>query len=1003
MEKSLQERIAELEAAIESLEQRRFAMGDAAVEPELAPLREQLTRLRSYQNVVVLQAGLADPNAPTIDLLEARLKSIIAAQQGQFQAGSGNNWTAQWEPASSLIEAPQQAIRTGLAILAAGQETALAGQASQSTLQIGLHSGPPQEAAAITQVAGLLQQAALADTMLISAPLADLVRGRFDLQPRFPPSIADSNVDKPIYQVQPWTFRRPIHRVEGEETPLLGRDEELQHLQEAFQALWEEGRCWIVTIVGEAGLGKSRLLDEFDLWAERSPRPYLKFRAQPGGAYLPYALLRNLFAYAHHIRESDPPELARHKLARGIAGPIQEVDAMEYVHLIGHLLGFQTGLGPQPTSPLDETDRLRDQALLAISDYWQALSTQQPLLILLEDLHRADESSLQAIKRLAEGLADRPILVVCTARPAFLQRDPHWEQAGETTQALLRTAQGSPWYSRLDLSPLTDQDSRHLFESRLNALNRPGEDKITAILAQARGNPLYLEEIARLIVEQGTSPQPIPPSLEEVVQARFDHLPADQQDVLQRAAVLGLTFWSQVLEFPGQEHAPVDSVLAALEQRDLIRRQEGSILRGQTEYVFKHGQIRQAAWQALSPELARRYHTRAARWLMEQNEERANTYAGLWAEHMDQARQPGLAAKYLSQAGEQAARVYAFREAQIFLERALASLPRQSSARIPLLMQAGNALYRLRNYAGARRRLEESLALARQADRSDEIIEVLFLLGLIAREQGDFDESRQWLEEGLKLNRQLGRRAGEAQNLLDLGWLEYRLGNYEQARSYLDQGLAVSQEIGDQGLLALAYNGLATVATREHAPEAAHKFLLQSLELYRGLGDHRGTAAVLNNLGVLAWSQQDYPTARDYYEQALDLFEKLHHPQNTANTLANLGLVAVVQEDYDRAKSYFYRALRGATAGRVTPIVLESLGGLASILARTGRMERALEFLGLVLQHPSLRIDTKLNLQPTLDYLHEQLSSAEIEAALARGQGQRLEEVAGQVLSQGLD
>jgi hypothetical protein len=217
---------------------------------------------------------------------------------------------------------------------------------------------------------------------------------------------------------------------------------EMAQLEQALAAA-SAGRLQWLTVAGEAGMGKSRLLHEFEKWLELAPLRvrYYKGRAGLEMQSLPYALLRDLLAFRFLIQESDPVQVVREKMEQGIgaalaagpANPAAPPQPCMQAHFIGQLVGYDFSASPYLEGVVrpgeaGDAQQLRDRALIYLRDYFRAVAAEQPVLILLEDLHWADDSSLDAIAHLAQSLADQRLLIVGATRPALFERRPTWGQ-----------------------------------------------------------------------------------------------------------------------------------------------------------------------------------------------------------------------------------------------------------------------------------------------------------------------------------------------------------------------------------------------------------------------------------------------------------------------------------------------------------------------------------------------------------------------------------------------
>jgi len=541
------------------------------------------------------------------------------------------------------------------------------------------------------------------------------------------------------------------------------------------------------------------------------------------------------------------------------------------------------------------------------------------------------------------------------------------------------------------------------------------------VVSNAEGNPFYVEELIKMLIEDGVivkgeerwhvdasrlAAVRVPSTLAGILQARLDSLPTEERTALQRAAVVGRTFWDDAVWALSRPEGgtAVDitpstpAVLGALRGREMIFERETSAFAGTAEYTFKHTLLRDIAYETVLKRERRAYHARVAEWLIAHSGERAEEAAGWIAEHLELAGQAEQAVAYLQQAGEQALRVGALREARGFFERALATLSLDNLARIPLTIQAGEALFLLGEFAAARQRLEEGLQLAQANADAASRAAALDVLGRMATDQGDYAEATTRLEQSVAVARQVGDRGGVAHALFFLGWVQACVGAFPEARARYVEGQALYQDLGDRRGLARAANSLGTLANLLREWDEARARLLESLALYRELGDRQGMAVALNNLGEAARGQQNYARASSYYQESLDLSREVGDQVGILMAYANLGHSAVAQGDPAAALPHYCQGMHVARDIGALPGALDILAGVAGALAQTGQPERAAELLGLARHHPALKSDTEPLIEPVLARLRSQLAPDVLEAALARGAELDLGQVVGEIL-----
>lgn len=586
-------------------------------------------------------------------------------------------------------------------------------------------------------LAARMEQNAPPGGILISHGTYRHVQGVFDVLAQEPLAVKGKAEPVQTYLVQrakPRAFRRPSRGVEGIETRMVGREAELKQLQDAFYMAMEYGELQAVTVVGEAGVGKSRLLHEFDVWAELLPAPFYYFRGRafPEMRNQAYGLIRDLVAFRFQIQDSDTAAGVREKLEEGVRAALggdkdndEEPHVARRAHSIGHLVGFELGDSPYLAGVRDDPQQVRDQALAHLAGYFQDMAGQFPVLILLEDLHWADDSSLDALNHLMFAVGDQPLLIVSAARPELFERRPHW-------------GEGQSFHRLLALEPLSRWDSRRLVAEILQKVAEVPQALRDLIVAGAEGNPFFIEELVKMLVEDGVIAKGeeewrvvpsrlaglhVPPTLTAVLQARLDRLPLEERTVLQQSSVVGRLFWDRAVArinastAEGIDETTVLDRLSALRAREMVFQRETSAFAGAQEYLFKHALLREVTYESVLKRLRRAYHGLVAGWLLEQAGDRVGEVTGLIADHLALAGRAPEAVDYLLAAGDRARGLYAHREAIHAYERALTLLKEQGddeqAART--LMKLGLACHNAFQFQQSRQAYDDGFALWQKA------------------------------------------------------------------------------------------------------------------------------------------------------------------------------------------------------------------------------------------------------------------------------------------------
>ncbi len=1042
--KSITEQIAHLEQAIAAQESLRSALGDAVVDTTVATLRKQLAALQTQvtpleqqrKQVTILFADVSGFTAmsETMDVekvtdvmnaLWQRIDATIVAHGGLIDKHIGDAVMALWGAEETREDDPERAVRAALAMQEAIQNFVVGADHDTPSLQmrIGINTGTvllgsvgtTGEFSAIgnaVNLASRLEQAAPVGVVLISHDTYRQVRGIFDVLPQEPMRIKGQSDLVQTYIVQGAklrAFRMATRGVQGIETHMVGRDAELLTLQNEF---WnatligdflgetENAETRVVTIVGEAGVGKSRLLYEFENWIELQSVQihHFKGRATPEMVNIHYGIIRDMLAFRFDILETDHPTIVQEKFRTGMSGVLDADQA----DLIGHLVGFDFSTS-QAVQNLLGSSSFGNLAVAYLTTFMRAL-VNEATMILLEDIHWADDRSLDLLAHLVAEIPNARLLVVCLARPQLFERrlDWGWEEA----------------YTRIDIKPLSRRASRVLVGEILQKVDHVPQDLRDLIVNGAEGNPFYVEEFIKMLVEDGVivhgedkwhieldrlADVRVPPTLTSILQSRLDSLPQAEKKILQRASVVGRLFWDQVVAklAAGEESTDVTPLLDAVQERELIFQRRRSAFEGTHEYTFKHALLRDVTYETVLLKLRRVYHAQVAQWLESNAKDRLGEYLSLIARHYELAGEKTEAAKYLRRLGEELLNVSAYREATDAFERALTLLPESDvTGRAEIVVKLGNAYRQLSDYPLAIQQFETGLALSRDLSGSDLHTRVVALngLGWTMMGQGAYDEAMVPLKQALALAHEINDQEGAAVVLYNLGDVAYRRGESEQAEKYAKESLRICQQVGDrQGVAyALRVLGFAHHLRREY--QETIRYHRESQKIYREIGDRWGVATCFINLGEAARMQKKYAEAAQYYEESLPIFNQVDNRMGIAIGALNLGHVYTGMDQDEVAWRYICDSLRESLFIGAFSIALEGVIGVALLRAKARRYERAAELLGLALIHPAFNKEIGQFVEPILTMLREALPADELEAALERGKKLDLEQVVTETL-----
>jgi predicted ATPase/class 3 adenylate cyclase len=874
---------AALSAAIAALQAQRGVLGDAVVDVAVAPLQAQLAalapapvpgvdELRLVSLLVLDVVGSTaltyrlDPEdiSAVMDGALADFAAIVRQHGGQVLEFAGDNLLGAFGLDATREDDAERAVRCGLALVAHSRALATEVLARHGQpgfgVRVGVHTGPVLRGTDSTGplrgntqgLARRMEQTAAPGSVQISHDTWRHVQGRFEVEPRPPCDVPGRDAPQPCYRVLAPADRTTAGwAVEGLATPLLGREAELAQLLAALAEVRADGRARGVTVVAEAGLGKTRLVHELQQHIEaQGALPTLRARCLPGGRLQPYKLLHDVLAGWCGVADSDSAAVARQRL-QAVLAPLLAADEVDELAWLFRLVGLAEEGGERP-----DPRTLRDRGLAVFQAVLAARArlAGAPLLLLADDLHWADEASLDLIETLLAS--PLPLLLVASARPELLDRRTTWAAAAEAR------------HRPLVLQPLPAADSQALAAALLQRLQTPAPALATLLVQRAGGNPYFMEELLKMLVDDGVitilpaqagagtvwqvdlgrlGQARLPSTLSGVLQARLDALAAPQRQALQLASIVGGVFWDQALATLGAE-APAQ--LPALRARSLVVARPGSVFEGCSEDAFHHQLLHQAAYDTVPRARRRAGHAQVARWLAARVSDRMSEHLATTAHHFLGADESQTAAEWLARAAEDAWARFDNRSAYAQVRQALSLLDPQQPDQQALCFR-------------------------------------LLLLGLrIADLLGERAQQAEWVQatEALASSTQAEAswpvRAAYARAVMEL-----RRDRHAASQAAALNTLALARAIGDHERAAEVCNVLVVTSRLLGQPAEARAHAMTGIGLAREAGLRPIQLRLQANLGLVDFEAGDFITARLALREALEL------AQNEPSGAAILGLM----------------------------------------------------------------------------------------------------------------
>jgi predicted ATPase/class 3 adenylate cyclase len=434
------------------------------------------------------------------------------------------------------------------------------------------------------------------------------------------------------------------------ETLFIGRSSELDLLDDVWGRTVSGQRAHLVTVLGEPGIGKSRLTEELMRRVESSGGRPILVRELPYAHSAGYEAFRQLLKDVAGIFELDPDAVATEKLALRLESlGLTDREVLDRLSVL-------VGGGEAPAEG-------RREIFDAARRFVEALAHERPTLLIFDDIHWAHPSMLDLIDSLAARAREAPVMLLCLSRPELLDLRPTWG-GGQASSFTIR------------LEPLEEHDAHELAAQLTSSL---AQSIVAQIELTAGGNPLFIQELAAW-VDEGGDRTALPTTVKAMIAARLDVLPKDERSVVNDAAVVGKVFWRGVLGGLGTGGDDLDGLLDSLETRDMIRPEPSSKVEGDREFAFRHILIRDVAYATLTRGARRDLH-RAVAGYFEQTVPHRDTIAPILAYHWKEAGDPEKAVEYLLAAAEHAELGWAHAEAVALYEEALALIPQDEKGR----------------------------------------------------------------------------------------------------------------------------------------------------------------------------------------------------------------------------------------------------------------------------------------------------------------------------------
>jgi class 3 adenylate cyclase/tetratricopeptide (TPR) repeat protein len=799
-------------------------------------------------------------------------------------------------------------------------------------------------------LAARLEQAASPMQILIGPATYRLVKDAVEVEPVEPLQLKGKA--EPVHAYRVVRVSSAVGAGRRTDTPMVGRDAELSWLRQAFARVATTGGLGLVTVLAPAGMGKTRLLDEFTRTIE-APARLLQGRCLSYGEGITFWPLIEIARDAAHIADDDRVDEARRKLG-DVLGP----EAADVADRIASVIGLS-----EVSYPIQET-------FWAARRLLEVVAASGPLVTVIDDIHWAEPTFFDLLTYLTEAGSDAAVLIVCLSRPELLEQRPSWADERPNAEALT-------------LSALTETESVEVIGNLLGA-SALDSDTRRRIIEAAQGNPLFVEQMLSMLIDDGLvarddrghwaatsslSGIAIPPTISALLAARLDRLPPSERTALERSSVIGQTFYTDALKHlcPDSLRPAVPDLLGSLTGKELISRAE-STFADLEAFQFLHLLIRDAAYSGLLKRTRAELHEKFVDWMEALSNNPGIEYEEILGYHLEQAflilarlgpvdrhgTQVGQrGAGYLAAAGDRARARGDMPAAAGLLRRSAAMLPADASARPTLLLHAGEALGEMGDFQQAYAVLAQSSEAAnlcgdRAVVTTASVVRMMWH-HLASPESMGVQQVVDDATAAIADLEALEAHAGLARAWRLMTHVHFYEGLFGPAEEAATRAIHEAELAGDRVLEVRLLSSLASCALYGPTP-AAEAIERCNQVMERSGGDRRTEAVTLCSLSVLEAMRGDASCARGYYQRSRSMLNELGFTFSAALTSLTSGPAEMLAGDLVRAEAELRGDYETLLAMGEKGYMSSVAGLLAEVLYAQGRHDEAADFANVCQQ-----------------------------------------------------
>jgi predicted ATPase/class 3 adenylate cyclase/regulation of enolase protein 1 (concanavalin A-like superfamily) len=838
-----------------------------------------------------------------------------------------------------------------------------------------------------------LQESAEPGQILVGAGSHRLTRKAFDFD-----VISDLTMKGLTQPVTAYSVKQvkvhpeKLRGIEGLRARMIGREHEFADAKEAVDE-WLSRHGQIISVIGEAGIGKSRLVSEIKTYlSSKDGGSYFEGRCVSIGQPISYWPFLDILRTYFNLSEGDDTATIAGKVTDSIT-QLMPQSADETLPLLGQLLSIRFGNELDDRLKFATPEQIRHQTLMRLRDIFRTLAESQPLLLILEDLHWSDDLSLDLISLLMDELANTPLMLLCVYRPEKEHQVSHLSDQAQR-KCLDR-------YTEITLRKLSTIESRQLVEELLTIDNLP-ENVKNMILDKSEGNPFFIEEVIRSLIDRDlvyrdeerwkardeVSNIDVPDTIQSVILARVDRLQAEAKYVLQCASVIGRLFKYRLLEHLAQHERNLNTYLSEFEERDLVY-PEHTI--PELEYAFKHALTQEATYQGILERKRMEFHHQVAMSIEQLYHERLEEFYEELAYHYAKSTDNEKAVDYLIKAGDKSKAIYANQQAIGYYTRAMKLIeefPEKNEQKFSILDGLGDVYSLIAKPDEALQSYESALEYSKDNKKRADIYRkianvygsqhqpdlVLKYIDIAIKELGEdihsvemariyniatwmywsppwsghnYDKALEYGFKSLSIIEGTEHKRELADAYMIMGEIYTWIGEHDKAIQYAEKALVISQEMGDADFLGGAHYCIGFIQSQKGNLEIAVDHLEKSIELYKKAGNIQAVASGYHWLAGTYRKGKDYESVIRCCKAGIELDEERKFPVNTGHMFVLLSWAYRDKGEWDEAIKYAQEALHiGMTIGINDPwITSQAYKVFIEVYLAKGELDKALDYI----------------------------------------------------------